>query len=89
MLRFQIIEKIKTDDILNQDQGLIRKGRLERELYWIAKLRTAYPLGLNDRLQALGIAGNAPDRPLPLTRILPFSQPLSDNIGPRFNTYSQ
>ena len=48
--------------VQNQDQGLIKKRRLERELYWIAKLRTAYPLGLNDRLQALGISGNATDR---------------------------
>ena len=62
MLRFQIIEKIRTDNVPNQDQGLIKKRRLERELYWIAKLRTAYPLGLNDRLQALGISGNATDR---------------------------
>ena len=62
MLRFQIIEKIRTDNVPNQDQSLIRKRRLERELYWIAKLKTAYPLGLNDRLQALGIAGNATDR---------------------------
>ena len=62
MLRFQIVEKIKTDDMLHQDQSLIRKRRLERELYWIAKLRTAYPLGLNDRLQALGISGNATDK---------------------------
>ena len=61
MLRFQIIEKVKTEDITNQDDGLIRKRRLEREMFWIAKLRTAYPLGLNDRLQALGIAGNATD----------------------------
>ena len=36
MLRFQIIEKIKTDDIANQDDALIRKRRLERELFWIA-----------------------------------------------------
>ena len=62
MLRFQIIEKIRTDNVPNQDQSLIRKRRLERELYWIAMLKTAYPLGLNDRLQALGIAGNATDR---------------------------
>ena len=62
MLRFQIIEKIRTDNVPNQDQGLIKKRRLERELYWIAKLRTAYPLGLNDKLQALGISGNATDR---------------------------
>ena len=61
MLRFQIIEKIRTDDIPGQDQSLVRKRRLERELYWIARLRTAYPLGLNDRLQALGISGNATD----------------------------
>ena len=61
MLHFQIIEKIKTEDIANQDDGLIRKRRLEREMFWIAKLRTAYPLGLNDRLQALGLAGNATD----------------------------
>ena len=62
MLRFQIIEKIRTDNLANQDQSLIRKRRLERELFWIARLRTAYPLGLNDRLQALGIAGNATDK---------------------------
>ena len=62
MLRFQIIEKIKTDDLASQEDSLIRKRRLERELFWIAKLKTAYPLGLNDRLQALGISGNATDR---------------------------
>ena len=38
MLRFQIIEKIRTDNVPNQDQGLIRRRRLERELYWIAKI---------------------------------------------------
>ena len=60
-MRFQIIEKIRADD-LGQDEALIRKRRLERELYWIAKLRTAFPLGLNDRIQGLGIAGNVTDR---------------------------
>ena len=62
MLRFQIIEKIKTEDLDNQELGMIRKRRLERELYWIAKLRTAHPLGLNDKIQACGISGNATDR---------------------------
>ena len=61
-LRFQIIEKVKTDDLGIQDPGIIRKRRLDRELYWIAKLRTAHPLGLNDRIQALGLSGNATDR---------------------------
>ena len=61
MMRFQIIEKIRADD-LGQDDALVRKRRLERELYWIAKLRTAFPLGLNDRIQGLGIAGNVTDR---------------------------
>ena len=45
----------------SQDQGTIRKRRLERELYWIARLRTAHPLGLNDKIQAYGISGNATD----------------------------
>ena len=46
---------------LTQDQISIRRRRLERELFWIARLRTAHPLGLNDRLQAMGISGNATD----------------------------
>ena len=33
MLRFQIIEKIRTDNIANRDDALIRKRRLERELF--------------------------------------------------------
>ena len=62
MLRFQIIEKVRTDNLECQDQGTIRRRRLERELFWIAKLRTAHPLGLNDKIQAYGISGNATDK---------------------------
>ena len=35
---------------------------LARELFWISKLRTAFPLGLNDRIQGDGLAGNATDK---------------------------
>ena len=35
------------------------------------------------------LSNNLPNRSLPLTGIQSFSQPLSENIGPRFNTYSQ
>ena len=59
-IRFQIIEKIKTDD-LSSDPKAITKRRTERELYWISKLRTAHPLGLNDMIAGFGIRGKATD----------------------------
>ena len=37
----------------------MRQRRIQRELYWIAKLGTAHPLGLNDRIAAFGISGFA------------------------------
>ena len=58
-LRFQIIEKVKTDDL--SDSGSIRKRRIDRELFWISRLRTAHPLGLNDKVSGLGMHGNLSD----------------------------
>ena len=60
-IRFQIIEKIKTDDLPSGDPKIITKRRTDRELYWIAKLRTAYPLGLNDMITGYGMRGKATD----------------------------
>ena len=60
-LRFQIIEKVKVDDLSSSDSNSIRKRRIERELFWISKLRTAYPLGLNDKISGLGLHGNLTD----------------------------
>ena len=60
-IRFQIIEKVRTDDLPSNDPKIITKRRTDRELYWIAKLRTAYPLGLNDMINGLGIRGKATD----------------------------
>ena len=70
-IRFQIIEKIKTIDPADIDPAdisqkpdtpeTISKRRLHRELYWISKLRTAYPLGLNDMISAFGVRGKATD----------------------------
>ena len=60
-IRFQIIEKIKCDDLSPSDSVLIRKRRTERELYWIGRLRTVHPLGLNDKLSGFGLHGNATD----------------------------
>ena len=59
---FQIIEKIKTDNLHSQNPALIRKRRTERELFWISQLRTIYPLGLNDKVSGFGIHGNASDK---------------------------
>ena len=59
-IRFQIVEKIRTDDI-SSDPKVITKRRTERELYWISKLRTAHPLGLNDMIAGYGIRGKATD----------------------------
>ena len=60
-LRFQIIEKIKCEDLLPSDSVSIRKRRVERELYWISKLRTVFPLGLNDKVSGFGLHGNVTD----------------------------
>ena len=61
-LKFQIIEKIRTDNIQSQNVALIRKRRIERELFWISRLQTIYPLGLNDKVSGYGIHGNASDK---------------------------
>ena len=60
-LRFQIIEKIKCDDLSPSDSVSIRKRRVERELFWISNLRTAFPLGLNDKVSGFGLHGNVTD----------------------------
>ena len=60
-IRFQIIEKIKCDDLPSADSVSIRKRRVERELYWISKLRTVFPLGLNDKVSGFGLHGNVTD----------------------------
>ena len=60
-LRFQIIEKIKCDDLPPTDSVSIRKRRVERELYWISKLRSVFPLGLNDKVSGFGLHGNVTD----------------------------
>ena len=61
-LQFQIIEKIRTDNIPSQNATLVRKRRIERELYWISQLQTIHPLGLNDKVSGFGIHGNATDK---------------------------
>ena len=58
-MRFQIIEKVKTEDL--SDSNTIRKRRIDRELFWISRLRTAHPLGLNDKVSGLGMHGNLSD----------------------------
>ena len=60
-IRFQIIEKVKCDDLSSSDSASIRKRRTERELYWISTLHTAHPLGLNDKISGFGLHGNATD----------------------------
>ena len=60
-LKFQIIEKIKCNDLPPTDTVSIRKRRVERELYWISKLRTVFPLGLNDKVSGFGLHGNVTD----------------------------
>ncbi len=52
---------MKVDDLSSSDSNSIRKRRIERELFWISKLRTAYPLGLNDKISSLGLHGNLTD----------------------------
>ena len=52
---------MKVDDLSSSDSNSIRKRRIERELFWISKLRTAYPLGLNDKISGLGLHGNLTD----------------------------
>ena len=58
---FQIIEKVKTDDLPSLEPGLIRKRRMDRELFWISALRTVAPLGLNDKIEGFGMRGSAFD----------------------------
>ena len=60
-LRFQIIEKIRTDDLPSLEPGLVRKRRVDRELFWISALRTIAPLGLNDKIEGFGMRGSAFD----------------------------
>ena len=59
LIQFQIIEKIYSDDSNDITNHEMRQRRIQRELYWISKLGTTYPLGLNDRIAAFGISGFA------------------------------
>ena len=61
-IRFQIIEKVRVNAKENIESKEVVDRRLARELFWISKLRTAFPLGLNDRIQGDGLAGNATDK---------------------------
>jgi len=58
-VQFQIIEKMCMDDNTALETNLMRKRRTDRELYWISRLRTVFPLGLNDKISGFGISGNA------------------------------
>ena len=60
-VRFQIIERIVAEDDPPLEPGQMRKRRTDRELHWIAKLRTGFPLGLNDKVSGYGIHGNTTD----------------------------
>ena len=65
-IRIQIIEKVNVDDLEESQEKLIRKRRRERELFWISKLRTMHPFGLNDGIQGYDYktnmtSGNAKD----------------------------
>ena len=45
-----ILEKLEGDDFTNgQRDFAVQKLRLQREDYWMKKLRTIYPYGLNER----------------------------------------
>ena len=61
-LRFQIIEKVRTDDLLGLEPGLIRKRRIDREMFWMSALMTVAPLGLNDKLEGFGMRGMTSER---------------------------
>ena len=56
--KFQIIEKIKMGDL---SADLVRKRRMDRELFWMSAMRTVFPLGLNDKIDGFGMRGNATD----------------------------
>ena len=43
------------------EPGLVRKRRVDREMFWVSALRTAAPLGLNDKLEGFGMRGMASD----------------------------
>ena len=58
-MRLQIIERVRTDDLVGMDDNTIRKRRMEREMYWMSVLMTVFPLGLNDKVEGFGIRGNA------------------------------
>ena len=60
-LRFQIIEKVRTDDLPSLEPGLIRRRRTDREMFWMSVLMTVAPLGLNDKLEGFGMRGMATD----------------------------
>ena len=61
-LRFQIIEKVRTDDLLGLEPGLIRKRRVDREMFWMSALMTVAPLGLNDKIEGFGMRGMTSER---------------------------
>jgi hypothetical protein len=57
--KVQIAEKIYDDDEPNKLKA--KERRLERELAWMLRLQTVFPLGLNTRIKGLGIV-NHPGR---------------------------
>ena len=46
----QILEKLEEDGFINGHQDL-QKLRLQKEDYWMKKLRTICPYGLNERVK--------------------------------------
>ena len=52
---------MRVDSLSSTEQAFVRKRRIERELFWISKLGTAHPLGLNDKVSGFGLHGNLSD----------------------------
>ena len=50
----QVAERIYDNDDIPKKRAKVR--RLERELAWMLRLQTIYPLGLNTRIKGIGIA---------------------------------
>ena len=60
-IHFQILEKVFDKDVSPLDDTQMRKRRINRELFWISRLRTSYPLGLNDKILGFGMSGSMLD----------------------------
>ena len=62
----QILEKLEGDDFINGTRDFaVQKLRLQRAYYWMKKLRTIHPIGLNERAKNSSLKQGKLFPPLP------------------------